>query len=294
MTRLLAALFCTALPAAALPIYDHIVVVVEENHGYSQIIGNPAAPFINSLASSGALMTNSFGITHPSQPNYLHLFSGSDQGVTDNSTPHTFNTANLGSVLAAAGRTFAGYSESLPSSSFTGDNAGGADGYWRKHNPWINFSNLDPNSTNLPFTDFPADFTQLPNVAFVIPNQGNDMHNGTIAIGDAWLQANLGAYILWAQTHNSLFILTFDEDNSAENNHIVTLFAGANVKTGLYAQTVNHYDLLRTIEDLNGTAYAGASANANTIADVFTPEPSSWTMIGLSAMALILRSRLTR
>ena len=61
----------------------HVVVVIEENHGYERIIGNPDAAFINELAADGALLTNSHGIQHPSQPNYLALFSGSTQGVTD-------------------------------------------------------------------------------------------------------------------------------------------------------------------------------------------------------------------
>ena len=77
-----------AAPAAAgLPRPDHVVVVIEENHGYSQIIGSSSAPYINSLAKQGASFTQSFAVTHPSEPNYLALFSGSTQGVTDDSCP---------------------------------------------------------------------------------------------------------------------------------------------------------------------------------------------------------------
>ena len=94
---------------------NHIVMVIEENHSYSQIIESPDAPYINSLAAQGAVFTQSFGVTYPSQPNYLALFSGSTQGITDNSCPHTFTTPNLGHALLEAGLTFAGYSEDLPS-----------------------------------------------------------------------------------------------------------------------------------------------------------------------------------
>src|SRR5437660_12829449 len=98
------------LAPAATP--DHVVLVIEENHGYSEIIGSSQAPYINSLASQGALMTNSFALTHPSEPNYLDLFSGSNQGVTDDSCPvGPFSTPNLGRGLINAGRTFGGYSE---------------------------------------------------------------------------------------------------------------------------------------------------------------------------------------
>src|SRR5215469_9651114 len=115
-----AGLTATAAPGYAangVPRYDHVVLVMEENHSYNEIIGSgTGAPYINNtLAAGGALFTNSFAIEHPSEPNYLDLFSGSNQGVTDDSCPHTFSTENLGSELAAAGRTFTGFSEGLPS-----------------------------------------------------------------------------------------------------------------------------------------------------------------------------------
>src|SRR5437763_1231366 len=92
--------FPAAAPAAApLPRPDHVVIVVEENHGEGSVIGNSAAPYLNSLASQGALFTASYGVTHPSQPNYLALFSGSPQGVTDDACGYTFSTPNLGRSL---------------------------------------------------------------------------------------------------------------------------------------------------------------------------------------------------
>ena len=102
----------------------HVVVVIEENHGYNQIIGNPAAPYMNQLANSGRLLTQMYAITHPSQPNYLALFSGSTHGITDDSCPHTFSDANLGSELIGAGLTFTGFSESMPSDGYTGCTSG--------------------------------------------------------------------------------------------------------------------------------------------------------------------------
>jgi hypothetical protein len=89
---------------------NNVVIVIEENHSFSSIIGSSSAPFINSLAQQGALFSQSFGVEHPSQPNYLDLFSGSNQGVTDDSCPHTFSTVKLAGELAAAGLTFTGFS----------------------------------------------------------------------------------------------------------------------------------------------------------------------------------------
>ena len=110
-----AALALAAQPVAQkLPRPDHVVIVVEENRAYSRIIGNMAAQYINALAKRGALFTQSFGVTHPSQPNYLALFAGSTTGVNDNSCPFTFKTENLASLLTRAGFSFATYSESMP------------------------------------------------------------------------------------------------------------------------------------------------------------------------------------
>ena len=118
------------------------------------IIGNTAAPYINtSLVPEAALMTNSHAIGHPSQPNYLALFSGSTQGVTDDSCPHSFSVANLGSEALAAGKSFAGYSESMLIDGFTGCSSPNGL-YARKHNPWVNFTNV-PASLELRLQEVP-------------------------------------------------------------------------------------------------------------------------------------------
>src|SRR6185312_6017422 len=105
--------------AATLPTYAHIVIVMEENHSYSDIIGNSKAPYMNTLANSGALITASYGVTHPSEPNYMALFGGSTDGLSSDACPVTSSAANLGSELLGAGYTFKGYSEGLPSTGST-------------------------------------------------------------------------------------------------------------------------------------------------------------------------------
>jgi len=265
-----------AAPTAAVPRPDHVVVVVEENKAATQIVGDPAAPYITSLAASGANFTSSYAVTHPSQPNYVALFSGSTQGLTDDSCPHSYATPSLGDQLLAAGRTFTGYSEGLPSAGYTGCFSGS---YARKHNPWSDFPAI-PASANQPFSAFPTDYSTLPDVSFVIPNLQNDMHDGTVAQGDSWLQQNLDGYVQWAKTHNSLLVLTFDEDDNSAANHIATVFAGQSVVPGQYGETINHYNVLRTIEDAFGLMPLGASATAAPITDVWTgnrPPTASFT-----------------
>ena len=164
---------------------DHVVIVIEENHAYTQIVGSTAAPYVNSLLqdSTAALFSQSYGLTHPSQPNYLMFFSGSNlQGVTDDNVPaaNPFNTSNLGYSLINAGFTFIGYSENLPS---VGYNGASSNYYARKHSPWTNWQGSTnypiPLASNQPMTAFPSDYTTLPNVSVVIPNLVDDMHNGT-------------------------------------------------------------------------------------------------------------------
>lgn len=261
-------LCCTTGSLAAtgkIPVPDHVILVMEENHSYSEIIGNSQAPYINSLASSGALFTNSYAITHPSQPNYLELFSGSTQGVTDDSCPHTFTAKNEESELRKLGLTFKGFSEGLPGK---GSEVCTSGEYARKHVPWTNFTN-DPGKYSLPFTKFPSDYTKLPTVSWVIPDLLDDMHDGTIAEGDTWLQDNLSNYVSWAMSHNSLLIVTWDEDDGSENNQIPTIFVGPMVKTGQYSEKITHDTVLRTIEAMYGLRPLGNSKSVKPITDVW-------------------------
>jgi acid phosphatase len=249
----------SSAPAVSVPTPAHVVVVVLENHAYQQVIGSPDAPFLNGLARQGALFTHSYAITHPSEPNYLALFSGSTHGVTSDACPVTFTAPSLASRLLAAGKTFAGYAEGL---SATGSPVCSAGSYARKHVPWADFGNI-PASVNRPFTSFPsADFSRLPTVSFVIPDLCNDMHDCSVATGDSWLRAHLGGYLRWAMTHNSLLIVTWDEDDGTAANQIATIFAGQQVQPGRYSRRITHYSVLATIEAAYGLTRDGSAASA--------------------------------
>ena len=263
-----AATVARAMGAPVLPPAPaHVVVVIEENKAYGQIVGDESnAPYLNGLLAKAAVLTNSHGIAHPSQPNYMALFSGlansdGDSCDVDGVQP---SATSLGGELRSAHLTFTGYAEDLPRAGFSGCYAGQ---YARKHVPWTHFTDVTAEE-NQPFSALPS-FAKLPTVAFVIPNLLDDMHSASIARGDAWLKTHLDPLIEWSRTHNSLIIITFDEDNGTIANHIPTLLIGSMIKPGRYDQHVTHYDVLRTIEDFYHLPALGASSNATPLTGIW-------------------------
>jgi hypothetical protein len=277
--------------------YDHVLIVMEENRTPTQIIGDRVnAPYINTLADGGVRLGRMFALQHPSQPNYLQLFSGGNQGVLDDGLPPNFSTtptstypftnANLGAEIIAAGFTFAGYSEQLESAGATDwadydPHSATHPGiyYRRKHNPWVNWvAKVNPvpanqliGTVNKAFTQFPTNFADLPTVSFVIPNQLHDMHDGSRKEGDDWLRDNINAYAVWAKTNNSLLIITWDEDDYNSVNQIPAIFYGAALRDGTtVGGTWTLHNLLRTIEDMYGSGHAGSAAQVRPIVGPFT------------------------
>jgi hypothetical protein len=255
---------------AAVPRPDHVVVVMLENKDRTSVIGSPAAPYLNDLAKRGATMSRSYGVTHPSQGNYVALFSGDQHGVTDDACPQNLGAKpNLGRQLADAGLTFTGYSEALPRAGWTGCASGK---YRRKHNAWVDFANLQA-GVNQPFSAFPSNFERLPTVSFVSPDMCHDMHDCSVQTGDRWLQAKIDRYARWAMTHNSLLVVTFDENDGGTVNQIATVLVGQHVRRGTYPEWMNHYTLLRTLEDAYGLAPLGHARDAKPLTTVWTTSP---------------------
>lgn len=256
LLALLMAVFGLAHAASAEPVpqVDRIVVVVLENHSYAQIIGNEEAPFINKLAKNGALFVNSRAIRKPSQPNYLALFSGSTQGIKDDDE-HTRTGPTLATALAERGKSFVGYAEKRTH---------------RRHSPWESFKGQA--SYGQDFARFPEQLDQLPDVSFVIPDNTNNMHDGSIRTADDWLKTHLEEYIKYCRKQRCLLILTFDEPEGEVDKAIPTIIAGLQVKTGIFAQRINHYSVLRTITDAMGIAALGESAKADPISGIWRAE----------------------
>ena len=250
--------------AATLPRPAHVIVIVEENKSLWQIDGSSHASFINAVAARGAFFTNAHGVTHPSLPNYLALFAGVTNTNGDGCPAEGISrqAPNLGSELLAAHLSFAGYAEALPA---TGSTVCAAGTYARKHAPWVAFDNV-PKADSKPMDDLPANYSALPTIAFLIPDVDDDMHDGTIDAGDTWLAKHVKPLLAWADAHDTLVVITWDEGYDPANT-IPTIFYGPMVKPGRYGEIVNHLNTLRTLEDMFGLKSTGAAANVPSIAD---------------------------
>jgi phospholipase C len=241
---------------------QHVVVIVEENKPASSIIGNPAAPYLNSLARSFAYASDYSAITHPSLPNYLALTSGTTAGITSDCNPPggscLVTGPNLARALDDAGRKWRMYAESMPEPCTTTNTAL----YAVKHNPFLYFPDVTADQASCRSHDVPYDrliadlatTTSLPDLAFISPNLCDDMHDCSVAHGDAWLQENVPR-ILESPAftrQRSLLVVTFDEGDAADNA-VPCVFAGSAARAHTVAgQPYTHYSLLRTIEDAWG------------------------------------------
>lgn len=225
---------------------DHIIFLWLENKDFNSIIGSKSAPFINSLVKAGTLFTNTYAITHPSYPNYVDFFAGQDNGIISDACidDMELTTPNLYTVLKDAGKSFAWYSEDLPS---TGSKACIFKYYVEKHNPTTVFANV-PDTVNKRFADFPTDYSQLENVVCICPNLVNDMHSGSINQADNWIKKNLAPLVDWCITNNSVFVIYFDESETNDDNQIPIIAVGQQVKEGYESDVLyNHFSWTKTI-----------------------------------------------
>lgn len=269
----------TTKTAGALPSFGHVFVLVEENTDYANVIGNPAMPYLNSLARQYGLATQYYANTHPSIGNYFMLTAG--QIITNNDGYRDTVTANnIVRELVAAGKTWKSYAESLPSVGYVGPSQGE---YARRHNPLSYFSDVVSDSTQranlVPFTQFASDLANdaLPDYAFIVPNVCNDAHDCSLRTADTWLKTNIDPLIHSALfQRDGLLIITFDEsggDNTGGGGRVVWVVVSPKAKQGYESTaTYQHENTLRlTAEALGLKTYPGAAAATSNMAEFFQP-----------------------
>jgi phosphatidylinositol-3-phosphatase len=269
-------IFAAAVGVAQVPLSNHVVVVVEENHSYSSVIGSSAMPYFNSLANQYGLATQYYANTHPSIGNYYMMTVG--KIITNNdSYTGTVTADNLVRHLLSAGKTWKSYAESLPYAGYTGGDSGP---YVRHHNPFSYLSdvvNSSVQSLNLvPFGRFVYDLRNnaLPDISFVIPNVNDDAHNGTLAQADAWLKKYIAPLLSnGAFQRDGILIIVFDEsfsnDTAHGGGHIAAVVIGPKVVSGTKSSILHqHQSLLRTICEAVGlTSFPGKAATANDMSE---------------------------
>lgn len=268
--------------------FQHVFVIMMENTGYDSLIGNPNAPWINAAAATDGLATNAYGVTHPSQPNYIAMTSGSTNGVADDNDI-TIDVPNIVDQLEAGGKTWRDYQQSLSLCTTKLDHACGNQLYERKHNPFVSYADVQSNPARMAnVVDLSQMSTDLAtgnsaDFSFIAPDQCHDMHGrastpsdpcdfsqvqSLIATGDAFLSSTVGMITSSsAWTGNSLIIITWDESDFTNSGpsgfgdtrgccdavpgggHVVTLTISHSDHSARTSDVAyNHYSILATIE----------------------------------------------
>ena len=273
-TTLAAAPAGSTLPV---PAFRHVFTIVLENRSAANVLRTDDAPYLHELAARFGVADAYQGVAHPSQPNYLALFSGSTQGVTDDE-PHDVSAPTIADQLEAAGQSWRVYAENVPRGCFSGAQAAdGPDGpgtYVRKHEPAISFTAISGSPTRCanvrPLSDFDPSAAAYNLIA---PNMCHDAHDCPIATADAWLRSFVPRILdspAWSD--GGVLFITFDEADGAEQvaNRVVTLVIAPTVPAGTRSSVPHtHYSLLRTIQAGLGLDCLAASCQANTLGEFF-------------------------
>lgn len=271
----------------------HVITIVMENEGYSQVIGNPSAPYENALSANYTLLTEYYAIRHPSLPNYLAMVSGSTQGVLSDCLPSqcSTNSSSMVDLLQSHGLTWKEYAESMPTNCSQTVSSDGL--YWPKHDPFVYFSNITGNSGTgqtsaycdshvVSLAQFWTDLNAnaLPNYSFITPNICDDAHSCSLSTGDTWLSKVIPRIEISQEFNSTVLFLTYDESStsdisgfgSAHGGHILCIVVSPFVNRD-YRSTVqySHYSLLATTESLLGLGNLGKNDSiAQPMYDVFS------------------------
>ena len=276
-SHLLAFLLLSASCFAQLPAFSHVVVVLEENHNYSSVIGSSLMPYLNSLADTYGLGMQYYANTHPSIGNYFELTTG--QIVTNNDGfMGVVKADNVVRHLIAAGKTWKSYEEDLPSVGYIKPDVAN---YARRHCPLSYMQDVVSSSAQrmnlVPFTQFATDLANgtLPDYSFVTPNLCNDAHDCTLDIADAWLNNNIDPLIKSSSFQDGLLIIVFDEsanDNDHGGGRVAWIAVSPAFSKPAYKSSTlyQHPNTLRLMmEGLGLTSFPGHARNANNMSEFF-------------------------
>jgi hypothetical protein len=274
-------------PVAKLPHShsSHVIVIVMENAGYSEVIGAPAAPYVTALARRYGVASDSFAMRHPSLPNYLALTSGSMHGIDSDCTDCRVAGESMVGQLERAGISWRAYMEDLPSACFEG---AGAGGYAKKHDPFAYYTDIASSprrcSRIVGFGALASALRagQLPTYAWITPNLCDDGHDCGVSAGDRFLERTLPP-LLAELGPQGFLVLTWDEGSGDEGccddavgGRVPTVLAGPGIRRGADdRQPVDDYGVLGTIEEALGLRPLGGAADraSGRLSSLFTALP---------------------
>jgi phospholipase C len=268
--------------------FKHVFIIMMENTGIEALLNNPNAPWINQAVQTYGVAGNYYGVTHPSQPNYVAATAGTTAGVPDDNDV-TVNEQNIVDQLEAHGKTWKGYMQSYSLCATKLDHACGNQLYERKHNPFVSFADVQSSPARMAnledFSQFATDLANntVPDYSWISPDQCNDMHGRgatpadpcdfsqvqkLIATGDQFLSSTVGAIMSSkAWTGNSVIFIAWDEsdftgsgpfgfgdtrgccDANPGGGHVLTLVITRDQGARASFAPYNHYSMLATIED---------------------------------------------
>ena len=274
---------------STVPEHKYVALLVEENHSYSQVIGNSAMPYLNELAQKGAVATEYYANTHGSLRDYFELTAGQFL-VSGGDYDGSVTADNLATHLIAVGKTWKSYAEALPSAGYTGYNV---YPYEKDHNPFAYFTDIANDSTQaanlVPFSQLSTDLQNdsLPRFIYIAPDAQHDAHDCPSSAScsdqdklaaDHWLKANLQPLLQNDDfKNNGLLLITFDEGNTGDNQngggHVILVAVGPKVRPGYRSdQFYQHQNTLRTIcEALDVKRCPGDAKDASSMLDLFVP-----------------------
>jgi phosphatidylinositol-3-phosphatase len=275
-------------PVGTIPVVAHVFVLVEENHAYESVIGNPVMSYTNSLAQRFALATQYHADRHNSLPNYFMLTVG-NLITTDDTFTGTVSSDNVVRALTGANKSWKIYAESLPSIGYMG---GSVIPYAKDHNPFAYMTDVLNSSAQaaniVPLTQLATDLQNntLPNYAMIVPNLANDGHDcpneastctdtDKLTNIDQWIQTNVGPLINSGAMQNSVLIYTWDESTITDltngGGHVATILIGPKVRAGFQSTTMyQHQSTLKlTMQLLGITDFPGDAANAPDMGEFF-------------------------
>lgn len=226
-----------------------VVIILMENHGYGQIVGNSKAKYINdTFIPAGTLYSRYYAVTHPSLPNYLALTSGSFDGCRSDLCGTNIGANNIFYQLGQHHLSWAGWASSMPKNCYRSDTSY----YVHRHNPAVYYSDIYPKPCRFRDVPYPSSLpSKLPSFTFITPNICQDMHSCSVATGDAWLAAHVPPLL----SRGATVIITFDEgiSNIRGGGHVMTAEVGPGVTAGVRDRTrYDHFGLLAGLENYFG------------------------------------------